>query len=154
FFKSVTSSYGASDLEINIGVETELTVSLRRRCMEDSALSQKLFGRDMPPMIFQYNAVDYIIERAESGELLFTIGRQDSVVLKIHLELANSLESLTLKSDELRDIFFDGLCRLNQDFREVTKMFDKNCVTVELHQFGTGPFMGRDIRIKNKYIAT
>jgi phenylacetate-CoA ligase len=249
YFKSVISSYGASDLEINIGVETELTVNLRGRCMEDAALSQKLFGRETPPMIFQYNSVDYIIERAESGELLFTIGRQDSAApkirynlrdlggvmshkelsarlsehgvdtstlagrqskfpilyvfgrgdltvpfygskifptnleeiinihavlvtsvnsfqiasfeddkinrrLKIHLELVQSLSELSLSSDELRDIFFDGLCRLNQDFREVTKMFDRSCVSVELHQFGTGPFAGRDIRIKNKYIGS
>jgi len=249
YFKSVISSYGASDLEINIGVETELTVNLRRRCMNDSALSHKLFGRETPPMIFQYNAVDYIIERADSGELLFTIGRQDSAAPKIrynlrdlggvmshkqlttmltehgidvstlaerqsrfpilyvfgrgdltvpfygskifptnleeiinvhpvlvtsvnsfqissfeddkinrrlviHLELAHSLGNLSFSSDELRDIFFDGLCRLNQDFREVTKMFDRSCVTVELHQIGTGPFAGRDIRIKNKYIGS
>ena len=249
YFKSVISSYGASDLEINIGVETELTVNLRGLCMKDTALCEKLFGRETPPMIFQYNAVDYIIERADSGELLFTIGRQDSAApkirynlrdlggvmthkqltsiltehgidistlaerqsrfpilyvfgrgdltvpfygskifptnleeiinghpllvtsinsfqvasfeddkinrrLSIRLELAESHDKLAIESIELRDIFFDGLCRLNQDFREVTKMFERSSVTVELHQFGTGPFAGRDIRIKNKYIGS
>ena len=60
--RSVISSYGASDLEINIAVETELTIALRRLCLQNGALSEQLFGRDTPPMIFQYNPLDYTIE--------------------------------------------------------------------------------------------
>jgi phenylacetate-CoA ligase len=48
---------------------------------------------------------------------------------------------------------FEGLCRLNQDFREVTKMFDPSCVEIEIYEFETGPFKERDIRVKNKYVA-
>jgi hypothetical protein len=33
-FKRVVSSYGASDLEINVAVETNLTRALRRRCAD------------------------------------------------------------------------------------------------------------------------
>jgi len=55
--------------------------------------------------------------------------------------------------DELHEIFFTELCRVNQDFREVTKMFDKTCVKINLHDFETGVFAGRDIRVKNKYIG-
>src|SRR2546423_13296766 len=43
-FQTVISSYGASDLEINIGVETDLTINLRRLCMKDRELSRTLFG--------------------------------------------------------------------------------------------------------------
>ena len=249
YFRTVISSYGASDLEINIGVETELTINLRRRCMEDPALSQHLFGRETPPMIFQYNALDYIIETNDEGELIFTIGRQSSAAPKIrynlhdlggvitHRDLAARLASQSIDisslaerqshfpilfvygrsdltvpffgakvyptdieeiinadptlvknvnsfqiasvedsrinrrlkirletikgndlsleaSDALRDVFFDGLCRVNQDFREVTKMFDRSCVELEVYPFETGPFSGRDIRVKNRYIAT
>ena len=50
-------------------------------------------------------------------------------------------------------IFFEGLSAYNQDFREVTKMFDRTCVEIEVHRFETGPFAGRDMRIKNRYIA-
>jgi hypothetical protein len=32
-------------------------------------------------------------------------------------------------------------------------MFERDCVEVELHAFGAGPFEGRDVRIKNKYIG-
>jgi phenylacetate-CoA ligase len=247
-FQSVISSYGASDLEINIGVETELTIRLRRLCMRDRALSERLFGRAQPPMIFQYNALDYVIETTPEGELVFTIGRQTGAApkirynlrdaggtltcrelaerlaasniqisdlserrssfpilfvygrsdltvpfygakvypsdveeiinqhpqlvrqvnsfqlssyedeqinrrLKISLETVKGLQASLPPMEELRDIFFDGLCRLNQDFREVTRMFDRRCVEIEIHAFETGPFKGRDIRVKNKYIG-
>lgn len=248
YFQTVISSYGASDLEINIGVETELTISLRRLCMKDRELSEILFGREMPPMIFQYNALDYIIETTPAGELLFTIGRQTSAAPKIrynlhdlggtmtHRQLAGKLAgrginifelarpqsrfpilfvygrsdltvpffgakvyptdieeiinadaelvklinsfqissyedeainrrlkvrletvknvSLRLPSNErLHEKIFAGLCRVNQDFREVTKMFDSSCVEIEVYGFEQGPFGERDIRVKNKYVA-
>jgi phenylacetate-CoA ligase len=247
FADSVVSSYGASDLEINIGVETPLTIALRHVCLKDPALCREIFGRDNPPMIFQYNAVDYIIETNESGELLFTIarmsgaapkirynlrdsggvysfrdlsnllrkhgvelaslvprtscfpflfvyGRNDSSVpfygckvfpsdieqilssqaalmasfgtfqlavtedehltshLTIHLE-ATGTELPPALADSLQDLFFDGLVRVNQDFREVSKLFDRRQVSVQVHPRDTGPFAGRDIRIKNRYIA-
>jgi phenylacetate-CoA ligase len=53
----------------------------------------------------------------------------------------------------LRDIFYEGLARFNQDFREVAKMFPRECVEVEVHAYETGPFSGRDIRVKNKYVS-
>ena len=245
-FRTVISSYGASDLEINIAVETPLTIALRRLCLANHELCQRLFARATPPMIFQYNALDYIIETNAEGELLFTIGRQTSAAPKIrynlkdsggtlsyrqlskklleddiriddlaspnscfpllfvfgradltvpfygakvyptdlediinaHPTLVTQINSFQLSSyedekinrklrihletargfdqqlpDNLRDLFFDGLCRVNQDFREVTRMFDRSCIEVEIHQFETGPFAGRDIRVKNKYIG-
>lgn len=248
YFQSVISSYGASDLEINIGVETELTINLRRTCMKDRELCEALFGREMPPMIFQYNALDYIIETSAEGELMFTIGRQSSAAPKLrynlhdlggiltHRQLAESLAAKgidvfdlakpqsrfpilfvygrsdltvpfygakvyptdieeiinadanlvkqinsfqiasyedeaidrrlkirleTVKDrrgelapmEELHELFFAGLCRVNQDFREVTKMFDRSCVEIEIYEYETGPFSDRDIRVKNKYVA-
>lgn len=248
YFQTVISSYGASDLEINIGVETELTINLRRLCMTDAELSQKLFGRSTPPMIFQYNRLDYIIETDANAELIFTIGRQTSAApklrynlrdeggtlthrelnrrlalhgidisqlaplqsrfpvlfvygrsdltvpfygakvypadveaainqhenlrtrintfqlssyedaelsrrLKISFELIGDVRNELPSVNELRDLMFDELCRRNQDFREVTRMFDREHVEVELYDYGTGPFADRDIRIKNKYVA-
>ena len=246
--KSVVSSYGASDLEINVGVETPLTIALRRRCLADQALCKELFGRDTPPMIFQYNSVDYLIESNAEGELLFTItrmsgaapkirynlrdsggvytfaemtallhrhglnfpslvpqtsyfpllfvyGRNDSSVpfygckvfpsdieqilssdpallkavgtfqlaasedehltshLTIHLEKTRGAGHPLPEQTVLEQVFFDGLVRVNQDFREVSRLFDRSQVHVKVHENGAGPFAGRDIRIKNKYIA-
>lgn len=248
YFQTVISSYGASDLEINIGVETDLTINLRRLCMKDRELSQTLFGREMPPMIFQYNALDYVIETTPAGELVFTIGRQTSAApklrynlhdlggvmthaelrkklatrgldvsqlatpqshfpilfvygrsdltvpfygakvyptdleeiinadvnlvrqinsfqistyedkamnrrLKVLLETVKNAKGPIAPDDQLNQIIFDGLCRVNQDFREVSKLFDRSCLEIEIYEFETGPFKDRDIRIKNKYVV-
>jgi phenylacetate-coenzyme A ligase PaaK-like adenylate-forming protein len=248
YFQSVISSYGASDLEINIGVETPLTISLRRLCLEDHELCEALFRRETPPMIFQYNALDYVIETNPDGELLFTIGRQTSAAPKVrynlrdaggtltyrelgarlqargvrisdlssrqshfpllfvygradltvpffgakvypadveqiinaHPSLVLQINSFQLASYEdqqanhrlricletvkgfngvppdregLRQLLFDGLCAGNQDFREVARMFDPSSLEIEIYEFAQGPFSGRDIRIKNKYIG-
>jgi phenylacetate-CoA ligase len=249
YARHVISSFGASDLEINIAVETELTIALRRLCLKNEALSEQLFGRDTPPMIFQYNALDYTIETNGESELLFTVGRQsgaapkirynlrdsggvlsfralarvlennrillsalatrysslpllfvfgrnDATVpfygakiypadlervinedpalareihsfqlkvieneqlqnkLQVHLELTkNRDDGLLTENEDLHSMIFSGLIRVNQDFREVTKMFDRHQVQVFLHSYENGPFAGRDVRIKNKYIA-
>jgi phenylacetate-CoA ligase len=245
---TVVSSYGASDLEINIGVETPTTIKLRRLLLDRPALCRELFGRDTPPMIFQYNALDYVIETNVDGELLVTIGRQSGAApkirynirdsggvytfrelfrrlaahqieatalaprtshfpilfvygrndasvpfygakvfasdieqilsaapglqhaistfqlaasederltsfLHIHLERATGAPPSLADEGRLHAELFEGLKRVNQDFREVSRLFDPAQVRVHLHDHDTGPFEGRDIRIKNKYIA-
>src|SRR5215212_3208454 len=49
----------------------------------------------MPPMIFQYNALDYIIETTPEGELVFSIGRQTSAAPKLRYNLHDLGGSLT-----------------------------------------------------------
>ena len=73
--------------------------------------------------------------------------------LKIRLETVKNLPSPLAPTEELHQTMFEGLCRVNQDFREVTKMFDRSCVEMEIYEFETGPFKGRDIRVKNKYVS-
>ena len=51
------------------------------------------------------------------------------------------------------DTLFDGLCRFNQDFREAAKTFPHGCVDAEVYTFETGPFSGRDLRVKNRYVS-
>jgi phenylacetate-CoA ligase len=248
YFDSVISSYGASDLEINIGMETELTINLRRLCHHNSQLSRYLFGRDLPPAIFQYNPLDYTIETLPNRELVFTVNRVNSAAPKIRYNLLDvggtiayddlskklksvgiaiekqakqhsyfpilfiygrsdltisfyganiypsDLEAIInthpilvkqinsfqiscyedeqmnrkliiyletilgrqgnfLSLEKLRDIFFEKLSDLNQDFREVTKIFDRNCLEVIMYDFGTGVFEKGDRRVKNQYIT-
>jgi phenylacetate-CoA ligase len=245
WFKSVYSSYGASDLEINIGAETEFTIALRQLCWKNPAVSQTLFGRENPPMIFQYNPLDYIIEQSPEGELIFTIARLVNVAPKIRYNLHDSggvwrfadlksnLLKLSIDTDslakdagsfpllyvygrndlsvpffgckvfptdldhiihqdprlakhinsfqiqnvedeqfnrllyvhleqaegsteelgDLHDVFYNGLASVNQDFREITKMITPNHVRVTLYAYGKGPFEGRDIRVKSRYVA-
>jgi phenylacetate-CoA ligase len=74
-FKTVHSSYGASDLEINIAVETPFSIAVRRACRANQKLREALFGAGELPMVFQYNPVDYLIETNEERELIFTLLR-------------------------------------------------------------------------------
>src|SRR5260370_7903170 len=83
YFQSVISSYGASDLEINIGVETPLTINLRGLCLTNRDLCTKLFGRQTPPMIFQYNALDYIFKTKPNRKLISPIERHTNPPPKI-----------------------------------------------------------------------
>jgi phenylacetate-CoA ligase len=248
WFKSVFSSYGASDLEINIGAETAFAIALRQACWKDAALSKVLFGREDPPMIFQYNPLDYVIEQSAEGELIFTIARLANVSPKIrynlhdlggvyrHADLVNKLreygvnaaglakrvasfpilylygrndlsvpffgckiftsdldhiihqdpilakhlnsfqiqnvedEQLNrqlhlhlersegstepLEESHLHEIFYNGLIQVNQDFREITKMITPQHLRITLHPYAMGPFANRDIRIKNRYVAS
>ncbi len=244
--RSVVSSYGASDLEINIGIETDRTIALRKQCAADPALSRELFARDEPPMIFQYNPLDYLIETNDKKELVFTLLRSSNVAPKVRYNLKDiggttpwataaaalakrpgtpappppglsfpllwvfgrgdlsvpfygckvmttDLDNVLWSDPDMRAAFhsfrlrksagsdlneslvvmlersaqsasapidaarlprviFDGLSRVNQDFREVSKLFGPERIEVEVHDFQTGPFAGRDIRVKNKYI--
>ena len=70
--------------------------------------------------------------------------------LHLHLEQA---EGSTENLGDLHDVFYAGLARVNQDFREITKMITPAQVAVTLHPYGTGPFAGRDIRVKSKYVV-
>lgn len=245
YFKSVFSSYGASDLEINIGAETQFTIALRQLCWKNATLSKALFGREDPPMVFQYNPLDYVIEQSSEGELIFTICRLANIAPKIRYnlhdrggawscaELLAKLSAMGIETDtitkgsssfpvlyvygrndlsvpffgckvfptdldhiihqdsklakhlnsfqiqnvedaqfnrmlhlhleqaegsaeafgDLHSIFYDGLLRVNQDFREISKMITPLHVKVTLYPYGTGPFAGRDIRIKSRYVA-
>jgi phenylacetate-CoA ligase len=245
WFQSVYSSYGASDLEINIAAETEFTIALRQLCWKNPATSRTLFGREDPPMIFQYNPLDYVIETSPEGELIFTIARLVNIAPKIRYNLhdrggvwrfadlkrsllqlnsdadalamdtgsfpilyvygrndlsvpffgckifptdldhiihqdprpAKHLNSFQIQNVEderfnhllhlhleraegsvqdlgdLHDVFYEGLAHVNQDFREITKMITPQHVRVTLYSYGKGPFEGRDIRVKSRYVA-
>jgi phenylacetate-CoA ligase len=248
YFETVISSYGASDLEINLGQETDLTIELRRRCQSNPELSQHLFGRAIPPAIFQYNPIEHVIETLPNGELLFTVvrlngaapkirynlrdvggtmsyaelagklrlagieigqliqrqshlpilfmyGRSDLTIsfyganiypaeiaeivqnhpilcqqinsfqlscyddrqinrrLKITLELTTEKIPNSVSVEWVRDFFWQALSQCNQDFREVTKMFDQTAIEIELQPHGTGLFRDRDSRTKHQYIA-
>jgi phenylacetate-coenzyme A ligase PaaK-like adenylate-forming protein len=88
-FKRVVGSYGASDLEINMAVETDLTIRLRRALLEDARLRAALIRTDygVTPMIFQYNPLAYLLETNEKGELVVTISRPYNIAPKIRYNI-------------------------------------------------------------------
>ena len=89
-FKQVVGSYGASDLEMNMAIETELTIRLRRALLADARLlRQELIRTDygVTPMIFQYNPLAYLLETNDKGELVVTISRPYNIAPKIRYNI-------------------------------------------------------------------
>ena len=88
-YTDVIGSYGASDLEINIAHETDFTIALRRALIEDENLRTALLkqNRGIIPMIFQYNAYDYLFETNDKGELVVTICRLDNISPRIRYNI-------------------------------------------------------------------
>ena len=88
-FRRVYSSFGASDLEINIAAENELTIALRRLLVDNPDLGPAL---GLPehgtlPMIFQYNPLDYLVETTADGELVITVNRVGTTSPKLRYNL-------------------------------------------------------------------
>src|SRR4029453_15549807 len=100
------------------------------------------------------NAHPVLVRQINSFQLSSYESEKINPPLRIPLETVKGFNGELPAIQELLAIFFDGLCAGNQDFREVTKMFDRSWVEIEVHAFETGPFAGRDIRVKNKYIAS
>jgi phenylacetate-CoA ligase len=90
-FKRVYSSFGASDLEINIAAENDFTIALRRLLRDRPEIGAAL---DLPnhalPMVFQYNPLDYYIEVNEAGELLISVCRLETASPKIRYNIHDS----------------------------------------------------------------
>ncbi len=88
-FRQVVGSYGASDLEVNMAIETDLSIRLRRALLADARLREALIRTDygVTPMIFQYNPLAYLLETNDKGELVCTISRPYNISPKIRYNI-------------------------------------------------------------------
>jgi phenylacetate-CoA ligase len=87
-FRKTVSSFGASDLEINMAVETDFTTALRQAIASNAALGRDLFGEhESLPMIFQYDPLNYFIESDADRNLLFTLNRVENVSPRIRYNI-------------------------------------------------------------------
>ena len=86
--KRIYSSYGASDLELNISSENLFTISLRRLIRENEEVKKRLIKfSGALPMIFQYNPSDFLIEINNQNEIITTICRPDYIAPKIRYNI-------------------------------------------------------------------
>jgi phenylacetate-CoA ligase len=84
----VYGSYGASDLELNIAAETDLTIALRRLLESRPRMAARILRHaGAAPMIFQYNPAEFFIESDANGELLVTVCRPDYVAPKVRYNI-------------------------------------------------------------------
>jgi phenylacetate-CoA ligase len=86
-FRTTISCFGASDLEINLAIETPFTVALRESIMTDERLGSDIYGSEGVPMIFQYDPLNTFVESDAERSLLFTINRLENVSPRIRYNL-------------------------------------------------------------------
>lgn len=78
-FNQIYSSYGASDLDINIGVETDFEISLRKILEARPEIAKELFGENKGlPMIFHFDPLNYHAETNEEKDLIASCSRHRS----------------------------------------------------------------------------
>lgn len=90
--KQCYSSYGASDLDINIGYESDFEIELRKLCHkpENAALAEELFGKnEFKPMIFHYDPLNYHIETDKHRNLYYTCVRGDRISPRVRYNLGD-----------------------------------------------------------------
>src|SRR5713226_3336212 len=74
--EQVLSGYGASDLDMGVAAESDLSISIRRLMEQRSDVRYALLGDEQrAPMLFQYNPLDHYIETNADSELIVTINR-------------------------------------------------------------------------------
>lgn len=86
--EKVFSSYGASDLELNICSENDFTIKFRKLLIENECLRKELLiDNSIIPMVFQFNPTDFYIETNKEDELLISICRPGYIAPKIRYNI-------------------------------------------------------------------
>lgn len=102
-FEEVYSSYGASDLDINIGYESPFEWQLRKACRENPKMAAELYGPNEPvPMIFHYDPMNYYVETNQNQELIYTCVRDDRCSPRVRYNLKD--RGKVLPSSDVRSI--------------------------------------------------
>ncbi len=114
--KNVYSSYGASDIELNISAENDATISIRKLIEANNDLRKKILKHEgAMPMVFQYNPADFLIESSDKGELIITVCRSGYIAPKIRYNIHDKGHVLQMKS------FYALLKELNIDEKNIVK---------------------------------
>ncbi|MBA2711662.1 MAG: hypothetical protein H0U57_13875 [Tatlockia sp.] len=97
-FTQIYSSYGASDLDINLGVETEDEMIVRQAIEKNPGLARELYGENKGlPMVFHYDTWNYHVECLDGSEekpenkdsLVFTTTRNDRSSPRVRYDLGD-----------------------------------------------------------------
>lgn len=147
---SAYGSYGASDLEINLALETDFTVELRRAIAASPELAARISKRaeyGVLPMIFQFNPFNYLIESNAEGELLVTILRSENLNPRVRYNIHDRGHVLRVR--ELEPILKDlGLQRvLKSKLLDLPILFHygRSDLSVDFNGAVIGPDSLRDV---------
>jgi phenylacetate-CoA ligase len=97
----VRSGYGASDIQIGIAGETDLSVWVRKLLVARPDVRAALLGsgEERIPMVFQYNPLENFIEINERGEAVVTVNNISVLSPKLRYNVGD--EGLTMTRPEL-----------------------------------------------------
>lgn len=97
----VRSGYGASDIQIGIAGETDLSVWVRRQLVERPEARAALLGEgeERVPMVFQYNPLENYIEINGHGEAVVTLNNMSVLSPKLRYNVGD--EGLTMKRHDV-----------------------------------------------------
>ncbi len=87
----VRSGYGASDIQIGIAGETDLSVWVRRLLLDRPEAREALLGagEERTPMVFQYNPLENYIELNDRGETLVTVNNLSVLAPKLRYNVGD-----------------------------------------------------------------
>jgi phenylacetate-CoA ligase len=91
--KKIYSSFGASDLELNIAAENDFTIALRDHLFANPETARRLlkFGGSLP-MVFQYNPMDFFMEVNKNDELVVSLCRPGYLSPRIRYNIHDRAE--------------------------------------------------------------
>jgi phenylacetate-CoA ligase len=97
----VRSGYGASDIQIGIAGETDLSVWVRKLLVANPDAREAVLGEgeERVPMVFQYNPLDSFIEINGHGEAVITVNNYSVLSPRLRYNLGD--EGLVLTRPEL-----------------------------------------------------
>lgn len=147
---SAYGSYGASDLEINLALETDFSVELRRAIAVDPELARRISKRSeygVLPMVFQFNPFNYLIETNEHGELLVTIVRSENLNPRIRYNIHDRGHVLRLRdaAPVLRELGYGHLLDAKQLDLPLLFHYGRSDLSVDFNGAVVGPDSLRDV---------
>jgi phenylacetate-coenzyme A ligase PaaK-like adenylate-forming protein len=92
----VRSGYGASDIQVGIAGETDLSVWVRKLLVDRADVRAALLGGgDRVPMVFQYNPLENYIEINTRGETVVTVNNLSVLSPKLRYNVGDEGATLT-----------------------------------------------------------
>ena len=93
----VRSGYGASDIQIGIGGETDASVHVRRLLIEHADVREALLGpgESRVPMVFQYNPLESYIEINARGESVITVNNASVLSPRLRYNVGDEARIIT-----------------------------------------------------------
>ncbi len=147
---SAYGSYGASDLEINIAIETDFSIALRQAIAAKPRLAEMLTKKSeygVLPMVFQFNPFDYLMETNKHGELLVTITRDTNINPRIRYNIHDRGHVLRMRELDgvLKEFGLMHLTKLRITDLPLLFLYGRSDMSVDFNGAVVAPDTVRDV---------